>query len=348
MFRLLLRHMSASIACLVVLLISPGYPAAAQNLPADSEVIVSTIPSLPGVVINFDDQTATTNSDGIATFLSTSNEGIADRIQVSTPEIEQPDILRAKYDRLYRIDNLHYALAFDIQRPVTFSFVGVNGERVDHDRIGATNLKNSLGGLTPEVPLDQPLWVYSERVVSIQGGAEVRAIEWSVESVMVRGVNVVNRAQIRFFPREQSHVEITVLFFSAKFAITDMFFGFPRGEIIELSFPDGEIVRHELDDNGELFLSSLPRGEYSVMIDGSGPRIARPLVLSRNQEVNLDMLTWLDIIVVGLIGLSFLIGPVVLGRWIRHSRAEKVDGRNLAIDVEQPEFRGNLPLEGRT
>lgn len=292
----------------------------------ESKIIISTIPALADVEVRLDNQTALTDANGVVAFATSDTSDLDDRISSARTEFQQGEDLRATFTRLRRIASNHYSMAFDIHRPLSFSFVGVNGEIVDTERIGSTTLKNSLGGVTPDIDLTEPLWVFSERVVSTQRGPELRDIEWSVESVTVRDTNVVNRAQIRFFPREREHIEIPVLFFSANFKVTDMFFGFPTGDIIELTYPDGDVLFHELDQDGTLELASLPRGDYHVMIDGSGPRIARPVVLSRNQQVELDMLSWLDIALVGFTGLFFMTVPVFLGR-----RSRWRDERNLGF-----------------
>ncbi len=305
----------------VAFTILPAMSAGAQTADSDgsdeSIFIVSTVPVVPGVTVTLDGKSKVTDSSGVAFFGTKVHTDPTDRIVVVTPDVSPNETEKAHFTRLYRMASNHYALAFDIERPATFSFVGVNGEEVDVDTIESVDLKNSLGGQEEGIPLDRPVWLYSERVVSESGGPQVRDIEWSVESVTVRGVNLVHRAQTRFLPRERSDIKLELLFFSAHFQITDMFFGSARTGTIELTYPDGEVITHQLDADGELFLPSVPRGEYQVLIDSSGPRIARPVVISRNQEVNLDLLTWLDITIVGVAGSLFLVVPLVIGRRLR-------------------------------
>ncbi len=292
---------------------------------------ISTIPPLVGVVVQVDDQTSTTDDDGIARFRTDRRANLQQRITVVTADIDRDaEGYRADYARLYRIDSRNYALAFDLHLPLTFSFSGSNGENIDAETIDALNLKNSLGGVVPDVPLDRPIWVHAQRVVSTQRGPELRDIEWSIESVLVSETNVVNRAQVRFLPSEGSHIAVPLLFFSATFRIADMFFNTPAGSSIELTYPDGMVLTHPLDDDGVLTIDSLPRGEYHAVVIGSGPKISRPVALSRNQDLELELLSWLDIALVVLVVAMFISLPVVAGRRLLHQRAAPTSTRRPA------------------
>lgn len=295
--------------------------APSEDGPNLQTVEVETIPPLVGVEVRIDDQVRTTGADGVARFRLVVVANIRQRIMVETPDVgSEEDGYLADYARLYRRDDRHYALAFNVHKPVTFSFHGSNGEEIGLSDIDATNLKNRLGGVYPDVALDRPLWLHAQRVVSTQQGPELRDIEWSIESVIVKDTNVVNRAQVRFFPAEVDHIEVPTLFFSATFRITDLFFKTTTGDAIELTHPDGEVTTHQLEDDGTINLPSLPRGEYHAVVLGPGPRISRPVALSRNQDLELELLSWLDLGVVAIGLVVFLALPLVFGRRLLRRR----------------------------
>ena len=315
---------------------------------------ISTIPALAGVVVQIDDQRSTTDDDGIARFRTDRRANLQQRITVVSSEIDnEAEGYRANFARLYRLDSRNYALAFDLHLPLTFSFAGSNGETIAPETIDAVNLKNSLGGVVPEIPLDEPIWVHAQRVVSTQRGPELRDIEWSIDSVLVRESNVVNRAQVRFLPAVQGHISVPLLFFSATFRISDMFFNTAAGSSIELTYPDETVQTHPLDDDGVLHLDSLPRGEYHAVVIGSGPKISRPVALSRNQDLELELLSWLDIGLVAAVVCLFILLPVIVGRRLMHKRAAPTPPRQPAptpaprptlVPVPQPRHEPGGPI----
>ncbi len=341
------------VACLLVCVVcvfGSSQAASAQDGADDGEsktLLIDTLPPTSGLKITIDGQTMFTRAAGGASFELDDLTAIVDRIEVDADlVVDSSGSLRSQFTRLYRRGPDHYTIAVDRFHPVEFSFRGTNGEPIGADRIEQLNLKSSIGDELNDVDTREPLWVHSQRVVSTQRGPEVRDIEWSVSSAFVRSSNVVNRSQIRFFPAVQSHLEVPVLFFSMKVSVHDMFFQWDTGERIEFTYPDGDVISHSLTD-GAMALDSLPRGKYEVVVVGSGPKIARPVVLSRNQEMDLEFLSWIDIGVVGVVGLLFASLPLIIGRRnrLRRSKEETVLDEDLGgVDVPDSGF-GALTIE---
>jgi Glycosyl hydrolase family 99 len=85
--------------------------------------------------------------------------------------------------------------------------------------------------------------------------------------------------------------------------VRDALLGFPIGTAIRLRYPNGEVRREELGPRAELTLASVPRGDYRVSVDALGLSSSRPVALSRDQELDLQVISWLDVMVV-LLGLA--------------------------------------------
>lgn len=330
---------------LVVLtsLLTCGTPVAAQSSESTdtNTLLIDTLPVTPGTIVTIEGQTAITGPDGSTSFQLDSMSDLSERIKVDGATISGPnDEWRAQFARLYRRDQSHYTVAMDHFHPIEFSFTGTNGEVIAIDRIEELNLKSSIGDELADVDLTSDIWVQSQRVVSTQQGPEVRDIEWSIESAFVESSNIVNRSQVRFFPAEVQHIDVPVLFFSARFKVHDMFFLSPSGDAVELTYPDDRVVVHDLE-NGELFLESMPRGEYKIVVLGAGPKIARPVVLSRNQEMDLEFLTWLDMSLVGVGLLVFVSLPLLIGvrrrRRKRNALLSADGGDQQVVDKSQPQ-----------
>jgi hypothetical protein len=120
----------------------------------------------------------------------------------------------------------------------------------------------------------------------------------------------VNRAQQRFEPETTRRVTVQGLFFAVRVQAKDAFFGTRAGSAVVLRYPDGHSARLPLGADGAVLLGGLPRGAYLLRVRGSGVSFARPLVLSRSQDVTLQVITWFDlelgatVVLLGLVGLE--------------------------------------------
>ena len=197
--------------------------------------------------------------------------------------------------------------AFAGYHQVRFRFVDPRGKPVNSKRIAFVRLRSGTG-TTRRVTGRDPVWLPAERIVPLEGGLSRKSVEWSVQSVMVDGSNVVNRGQQRFVPGEQRDVSISVLFFQATFSVRDTLFGFPLGSAIRLRFPDGHVRRYPLANRATLQLQALARGQYEVSVDAGGLSFTQPVSLSRDQRVALKVTSYLDVALLG-----GAIGAILLG-----------------------------------
>jgi hypothetical protein len=163
-------------------------------------------------------------------------------------------------------------------------------------------------------------WLFSRRTVTSQDRVASRSIEYSVQEVVVRGSNVVNRAQQRFTPSETGVFKVALLFYPADFAVRDALFGFPIGSTLELTYPDGSTERLALDDRGRAVAPALPRGEYLVSVDGPGLALSAPVALTRPQKADIIFLSFIDIGAAIIGGLAYFAGLPLVGAYVRRRR----------------------------
>ena len=143
----------------------------------------------------------------------------------------------------------------------------------------------------------------------------------------------MHRGQQRFFPAESRTPQLRLLLFSARFEVRDALLGFPIGSAVVLEYPNGRVVRQALDAGGELTLRSLPRGDYRVSVDALGISSSRPIALSGDQEVRLQVISWLDVAIV-LLGLaSIALALLFVRRPQRRAAAlaARADGRSPSL-----------------
>jgi hypothetical protein len=314
----------ATSALLAVILVIGVLPAHAA--PSDRNVVIRTMPAVPDFPITLGSETVLTNESGIAQFKTRDRQNLTNRVKIRNQKLKLDDRkVRVEPSNKY-LDAAQPTVAMDIFWPVRFSFADMHGEHVDVDRIKSVQLKSSTGEILSVSP-KETVWLQGKRVVSLGGGPQEKEIQWSIEAVEYAASNVVNSAQQRFEPAETQVVPIELLFYRTKVTVKDAFFGFKIGDAVLITSPDGQVDRFALGEDSTVTLPSLPRGNYSIVVEGPGPQMNRPVAISRDQVLDLKFYSWLDIGLVCGFMAAFAIGTLCVGWWRRraHSRALKDD-----------------------
>jgi hypothetical protein len=301
-------------------------------LPASDDVVlviipftleVETVPPLAGMPFALDDQRFETGQDGVAritidvpgdhilTALDSEYVGRDQRAEFSrwNTELFGPEIT-------IRLPLEHPLQAgFDIYRPASQVFLDLDGGAVETDRITSMTLRSSLGNVFT-FPDGRERDFKSSRAVRRPNGLESVDVRYNVESVEVDGSNVVNAGQQRFLVEQSgSPWEITLLLYSATILSRDALFGFTAGTAVEVLYPDGKEEIVEADANGNLAVRWLARGIYRMRVadaPGWGPAI--PVALSRDQQVELRVVTYLDMALALLTAITVAVGLLHRGR----------------------------------
>jgi hypothetical protein len=100
----------------------------------------------------------------------------------------------------------------------------------------------------------------------------------------------------------------------------DAVFGFPAGSAVQLRSPDGQVRRLELDGRSRASSGRLARGDYQLKVEGPGISWWAPVSLSRDQQVELVFLSWLDLSAAALLAVLVLVGLPLLGGRLRRRR----------------------------
>jgi hypothetical protein len=307
-------------------LLNAPLPAAAQT------VEVETIPALSGVRFAIEGRTFRTDARGKVDLpLGSLSKGQTLRGKVKVYDKRLSRTARARFSRWYGGSTA--ALSFEyLVRPV---FRNLDGEPVDPELVSSVSLK-ARNGVRTTIRGGDAKWLPGTRVVPYHthtlatSALLSKNIDYQIEKVLVDGANVVNRAQQRFLPRRTRVVPVSLLFFETRVAARDAFFGFPIGSAVVLRYPSGRSEHHRLGAGATTVLRSLPRGEYDVKVEGGGISFTRPLSVSRNQEVELKVLSWVDIGLAALVLAAFTLGPIVARRRHAPGRTRKettaVDG----------------------
>jgi len=203
---------------------------------------------------------------------------------------------------------------FNVSHPVSQAFVDLSNNPVDMSRIETLTLQGTDGSkLTFDDGSER--WLRAGRIARRQTGLEATQIMYSVESVMINGSNTVNRYQQRFFVKPNSVWPIQLLLYHATFRAEDAVFGFHIGKGINVKYPDGHIEYMPFGKDNQISIGPVPRGVYKVQVIGaSGMAPETPLALSRNQELDLKVLSSLNIGLAAALGMVGVFGLLIYGR----------------------------------
>jgi hypothetical protein len=223
--------------------------------------------------------------------------------------------------------------------PVRFQLLDRFGQPVDPGLFQSMTLKRIDGAV---FTLDRrqlyggPVMFRASRVVPLTGGLVSKALDYRIQSVMIGGNNVVNRAQQAFTPLTRRTMKVRVLFYSAKISASDRLFGFGIGSGIKLVFPDGAVQNVSFGNGHKLLLSALPRGNYRVSVHSWGLSAAQPLAITRDQVVELKVLSYLDIIVLITSVITIGVGLVVVGRSPGRRAAANAEVATTLVESSAP------------
>ena len=294
--------------------------ALAQSSPANgqeaSPLTIVTVPRLAGVRLALDGRIFATGRDGSARIVA--GRGVH-ALQVLDEDIRRA-ALRSHFSR-WGDDRFRQSRAVVIHGPtrlevgfaqsvlVDFAFFDRHNRAVDPGRISSLTLSSTIGSRESFRP-SGPRWLPSGRVARRFKGLEQTRVQYSLERAMVDGSNAVNKAQQRFLPSETRHIRLHLLLHSARLKAHDLLFGFSVGKSIDLIYPDGRRVSHDLN-GGHVVLSSLPRGTYRVKVHAWGYSPVGSLALSKDQLLDVKVVSYLDMVVISFLVVA-LTGSLVL------------------------------------
>jgi hypothetical protein len=233
--------------------------------------------------------------------------------------------------------------AFRTFYPFNFRFLGPEGRRIERKDIHRMSIRSGIGEVKTRVGADihKPWTLEAQRVVSRQGGPVISNVQYRVRSVLVSGTNVVTQSRESFYPATARYSWIDLIYFKVKFTAFDAFFKFPIGDGVIITYPDGRQEMRAFEKDGQILIPALPRGRYQVSVDAPGFSFTRPLALTRDQDVKLQVISYVDIAVVLLLLMTLAITLVVYPR--RHRFGFGGGGPAGGAQTGRPRRRGGLP-----
>jgi hypothetical protein len=292
-------------------------PAYREADPVPGTLRIQALPAWSGIRFELDGEIFTTDDNGVVSIqVKRWSTDLRSRIIVHDAKRGGASKISFTGWREWpRPDSRDVYATFELWEPVVFSFVDAHGVPVDPSIIDTVILKSSIGEIYTLYAddLGQPVLLVSS-VVTTPVGINTKLITYYVDQVIIDGANVVNRSQQRTTFEDDFNWEVSLLFYQVKFHATDAFFGMPLGEAIIVEAPDGTKQHLPISEDGEVEIPRLPRGDYLITVVGGGYSPPRPLRISRDQVVQLEVISHLDFALMGGAALSVAVGLLVIGR----------------------------------
>lgn len=343
---------------------APAPAARAKRAPTPSyPLTIATVPRLADVRFRIAGQTFASGHDGVA---RTQVPAGANELQLLDRAVQRNGV-RSRFSRWgedfftpsVRLDvhgPVHLEVGFEQAVRVDFSFVDRSNRPVDLGRVGTVTLTSTIGSRTSFVPT-KPQWLIASRVARRFNGLEQTRIQYAVQRADFDGSNVVHKAQQRFYPSASRHVVVHLLLYSARLATHDLLFGFPVGRRLDLVYPDGRKVSFPLKGH-PLLLRSLPRGTYGIKVHAWGYAPSVPLALSKDQVIDLRVISYLDMVVIVLAAAAVTALLILLRRpqlrrrvvewWRRSTGWRRSRGLAGKLHLGGPEEAGRVCLRAGT
>lgn len=277
---------------------------------------IRTVPSTAGARVSAEGRVAVTGKRGWA-FLRVQNPDALDgRFHVLATRVSANRKVEA--DRVVgspsRSAKSGHPLTVGLRTSVLvhWSFVDRGGKEVPVSRVSLLEMRSNAGEVIEfrGKDLSRPRWMAAGRTQQTPRGLVNKPQYWSVTRVIVDGANVVNSGQQVFVPEQTDSWAIHLLFYRVSVVGRDLLFGSLSGKGLEVIKPDGTKVQLPFR-NGKLTIPDLPRGSYDVHVFGPGMSFARPISISQDQVVELEVISpldlWLIVAVLVLVAVSLLL-----------------------------------------
>jgi hypothetical protein len=303
----------------------PSYAPASANaelVVTPATIEIHTTPSLPNIKFSLNDKVFASDAYGVARIeVKTAGTYHLELLplEINDPNIQMDfgrwgdEVFKTSRDIVVQLSE-PLQVGLEVSYQVSQKFVDLSGRPVEATRVNSVTLKGS-NGTTYTFNDTQPHWLPAGRIVRLNNGLEETKILYSVISVVIDGSNVVSQAQQRFFVNPNDVWPVKLLLYKAHFSARDALFGFPIGSGIRMEYPDGEVQSYAFDPAEGYAIDGLARGIYHVKVTGAkGYAPVTPIALSRDQNVELMVFSYIDLGILAALGLLLSLGLLLFGR----------------------------------
>ena len=308
---------------------APARAAQAGLQPWPITITIRTEPALAGVRFSFDGTTLVTGPRGMATVTERHNFSLH-TLRLLTTRVSKPgrryifarwagqrDPNQAFVPMVHGLPmraDYTVTAGFSARCPVTPHFTDQHGAALDPGRITQVSVRSDAGR-TMRLSPSGTTWLPCVTAAYVDSAMRKKEVQYSVQSVMISGANIVHAGVERFWPGRTARPRVVGYFHDLTIASHDALFGAGTGTVALLTQPNHLVRRVPLGTGHSVTLSNLPQGEYRVDVKaGSAIISAQSLRLSRDQSVNLTAVSRADLATIGGVALFIVLGlPLLSG-----------------------------------
>jgi hypothetical protein len=301
---------------------------------------LKTVPALAGVRFTVDGRQLVTGANGMTSY-TVEHDFAGHRLTVVSNAITTPD-KRFEFHRwagqrdpnqafsrtvsgLPMRANYIITAAFTLQRQVMPRVVRNDGTALDPTEVDSITARSDNGSVV-NLPLTSPTWLDATRPAFHHSILSAEPVTYSLQTVMVRGANVVDAGRQTFTPVATVNPTFTTQFHDLVITGHDAISKSGLGTSATVTYPDGGKVTVPLDSQHTAKLTHLPRGNYKVTIDaGRGIVGVQQFGLSKDKTADLIVISAMDLVI--LVGMLMIIAIalLVIGRqyWRRLTRSRR-------------------------
>jgi hypothetical protein len=185
---------------------------------------------------------------------------------------------------------------------------------LDPSRVTAVTVKSDTGQLV-NLALAGPTWLDGMRPVYHHSALSAQPAIYSLQSIIVRGTNVVDAGRQTFKPALNNTPTFITQFHDLVITGHDALFKSAVGKQAIVTFPDGSKQTLTMNAQHSATLLNLPRGTYSVVIKAGTAIVATDqFVLSKDKTADIAVISAVDLLVLGSAAFGVAVALLALGR----------------------------------
>lgn len=295
--------------------------------PVSGTVHITTVPPLPGTTFLLEGASIVTGPGGTATADVSDLNNIAGRLTLSTSTVGDLDVsIRKVTKAASHVAGQRAVMAgLIVRRAVTLRFTDAAGQAVPSSHITrAVFAANGTTITTSGSAVEDPVPLLVAEASLVRGAWRSRPVAYTLSSVTVDGSAAVFTGRQHFEPSSSSTWTIRLSIFHVTVTAHDALFGTRVGSHVVVRRPDGTTYPHRVSGSGAPTpLLPAVRGDYALHFTGAAVAGTNEVRISRNDSIDVRLVTPLDVAVVGLV-IALVAGSTVYGgrRLLRRQRQE--------------------------
>jgi hypothetical protein len=290
---------------------------------------LKTVPALAGVHFTVDGQQLVTGSNGMTSYTA-EHDFTGHRLSVVSSSVTTAD-KRYEFNRwagqrdpnqafsrtvsgLPMRSNYVVTAAFTVQHQVLPRVVRQDGTALNPAEVNSVVARSDNGSMV-DLPLTSPTWLDAERPSFHHSILSAEPVTYSLQTVMVRGTNVVDAGRQTFTPTTTANPTFTTQFYDLVITGHDAIFKSGLGTTATVTFPDGGTLTVPLNAAHTAKLTNLPRGNYKVTLDAGRAIVGvQQFGLSKDKTADLIVISALDLGILVSVLLIIAVALLVIGR----------------------------------